>query len=235
VVFVRGTQVVLEVPGSAVDLDPQGHLAVVLDLTAHLVRVVDLGSLQERLTVPLALGMDPLNPPVVTVSPDGTRALVMDARDERGDASLEDINLRTGEVTRLLGPLPAPSWVAATALPEGRTLVTTMQAGENPVARLMVLAPPAAPRVLVELPVSQPCTAPLAVGSRVAVALLSLQAHPMATYGPTDVCMLYLDGGVPTPVTRHGALHGRLRVRAGGVVVVEGGAALGVLTPVAAE
>jgi hypothetical protein len=214
----------VKVQGQAVALG--GDAAVVVDQVARVVRCVRAGEVKE--VAALEAGMDRLNPPMVTVSADGLTALCMDARSERGDASLEQVDLVGGGKTRLLGPLPPPSWVAGASSPSGRVAASVMRLGDAPRFSVVELRPGREARTVFEVAGLQPWGAPVFVTADVVALCCCLAPNPLTFSGEAQVVLVHLDGGAPVPVTQAEGLRGRLHV-AQQALWLEGGKRLGVL------
>jgi hypothetical protein len=220
----------LVVAGHSVGVSADGSCALVLDLAGKRARRVDLSSLDVDDVGELDGGMDPQLAPLVALDESGAEALFMDAREERCDASLEGLDLATGERTRLLGPLPAPARVVGAFAPDdGGVLVVETRLGDQPSSRVTLLAP-SGERELWRGEVTQPASVPAFLDARTALLPLSLAPHPMSTYGPVDLVALGLDGKAPMPLTHSGDVSGTVRL-AGERVLVEGGDRVWLLAP----
>lgn len=225
--FSRGK--ITHVDGQSCAVSADGRTGVVADIRTKKLVKVDLTTGSTDTLCALQAGMDPLFPPVLDVNHDGTRVLFTDARTQRSDTSLELLDVGSGNQTRLRGPLPEPSHVAASFSPSGaRICVTEMLPGDSPDFRLLELVEGREPRTLLQLHHAQPFSQPRFLDEQTVVLLLSPQTHPGANYGPVDVVMLRLDGGIPTPLTKTGDVKGTVRVH-GDVISVEGGREVGVM------
>lgn len=213
----------LRLPGQVFATSADGRVAVVMDLPGRALRAVDLDRLAETGVAALDGALDPLLAMEPALAHDGRAVVFMDARHERGDASLEFLDLRSGQRQRLLGPLPVPSWIAASLAPDGSVLALSCQPGDAPHATLWRIVPGGGRSELLRLAVTQPGGAPIAVDDGVVALLASLAPHPTSTGGPVDLVLVSTTGGALQQVTRHGGLQGTLRGD-GAAIVVEGGA-----------
>jgi len=214
------------VSGQAIGVSGDGRVAVVVDLDAARVKRIDLETRQVEAVAEIDGAIDPQLAPQVSLSHDGSVALLMDAREERGDASLERIDLQSGQRERLHGPLPAPSWITAALGPDGEKIVALeVRPGDEPLSRLLRLRRGGGLTTLLELPVAQPTSTPAFVGDQMVALPLSIESYPMASYGPSNLVIVPLSGGAHVPLTRSGDVQGRARV-IDGVLQIEGGVRL---------
>jgi hypothetical protein len=224
IAFWREGEVTL-VDGHSVGVSGDGMVALVVDLARKRLVRVDLADLSKSDVAEIDGAHDPQLAPIVSLDHDGSEALFMDARDERGDASLEGVELSSGARTRLLGPLPAPSRVVAGFAPDDAgVFAVTTTLGAAPRARALLLTT-SGERELLSVAAEQPAVAPAFLDASTAVLPFSLKSWPSATYGPVDVTAVALDGRAPVALTSTGDIVGRARVLDGDVIV-EGGAAL---------
>jgi len=220
----------LQADGHGCAVSPDGRHAAVADSQAREVRLLDLTTGISRTLGPLDAGLDPMFPPVVDVADNGARVLVTDARTPASDASVDVFDVALGTRTRVLGPLAGPSRLTARFSPSGaRICVTVMLPGDAPVFRLLELAGQEEPRTVLELRQTQPFSVPCFLDEQTVILLLLLHPHPGASFGPSDVVMVRLDGGVTTALTDHADVQGTLRVH-GHTISVDGGREVGLLT-----
>jgi hypothetical protein len=198
-------------------------VAVVADLGGKTLRRVDLVCRVAESVAPMQGGMDAQLAPLVGVDHRGERAVFMDAREERCDASLELADLVRGGVRCLLPPLSAPGRVCGAFMPGDESVLAMQQRlGDEPRFRLLRVRLDGTTQRVMEAELAQPLSVPVFVGDRTACFPLSLRSHPMATYGPVDLVAMDVDGGTAIPLTRSGEVRGRCRVE-GCHVLVEGG------------
>jgi hypothetical protein len=213
------------VDGQSVGVSGDGQVALVVDVSRKRLVRVDLADLSSTEVGEIDGGIDPQLAPVVSLDDSGSEALFMDAREERGDASLEGVELHSGVRTRLLGPLPVPSRVCGGFVPDnGGVFALTVRLGETPRARALLLSATGEHELLVA-DVEQPASTPAFLDAKTAVLPFSAKAWPNATYGPVDVTAIALDGRAPVALTSSGDIRGRVRV-SGADLLVEGGATL---------
>jgi hypothetical protein len=223
--FLRAGAAPLDVPGQSVGVSGDGLVALVVDVLHKRLTRVALADLSTHEVGALEGGMDPQLAPLVALDEHGQEALLMDAREERCDASLEGIDLRSGERTRLLGPLPAPAFVSAAFLPgELGAVALVVEHGERPLARLLVLDEKGA-REAWRAAVAQPASVPCVVGPTEVALPLSVKSHGPAHYGPVDLVVVSLKGKAAVPLTQSGEVTGQARL-IGRTLIVEGGCAL---------
>jgi len=214
------------VPGQSIGVAGSGEVAAVVDLGAKLLRRVDLTNRQVTEAAALIGGIDPQLAPIVSLDHAGSAALLMDAREERGDASLLRIDLATGATDILFGPLPAPAWATGAFVPGGDEIIALeMRLGDTPRARVLRCGAGGDRATLLELQLSQPASTPVLVGPNLVALPLSLAPHPLATYGPVDLVAIPLTGGAVFSVTHAGDVHGRARL-VEDALLVEGGSHL---------
>ncbi|MFH1812224.1 MAG: hypothetical protein ABIJ09_26035 [Pseudomonadota bacterium] len=213
----------LRLPGQVLGVGSRGRWVLVMDLGARQLQRIDLQGMTVQHVAELEGALDPLRAVEPALSDDGNTLVFMDVRQERGDASLHWRDLASGASRRLLGPLPAPSWIAASMMPDDSVVAWSCVLGEDPRGQLWQVVPGGARRELMSLPVSQPCCAPVAVSDACLAMLVSLEAFPASTQGPVDLALLPLSGGTVQQVTHLGTLQGALRFDQGHVLVEGGG------------
>lgn len=232
IVFHRVAGGSLAVPGQSVALSGDGRVALVVDVPSRTFTVVDVEALSLRALSSDALasaltGVDPQQAPLLSLDERGEEALFMDADRPRGEASLHGVAFDSGEVTRVFGPVAAPSWVSGAFVPGGRgVLVVACTYGDAPATKVLLLGRGGDVRELFRAAVSAPASVPAFLDERTALLPLSLETHPSTTYGPVHLVALGLDGAAPVLVTKSGDVRGSARVLSSGTVVVEGGEAL---------
>lgn len=227
----------LAVPGQSVALSGDGRVALVVDVPSRTFTVVDVEALTARPIPSIALeglltAADPQQAPLLSLDERGEEALFHDVDRPHGEASLYGLSLESAEVTRVYGPVSAPSWVSGGFVPGGGgVLVVACGYGDVPSTRVLFLGRDGEGKELFHAPVSAPAGVPAFLDEKTAVMPLSLTTHPSTTYGPVHLVALSLEGKAPVIVTKSGELRGSARVLPSGVVVVEGGDALITIQP----
>lgn len=232
IVFAREGMTGLALPGQSFAVSGEGRVGLVVDTERGALTRVDLGHLESSAVGSFPAGLDPQREPLLALDDDGGEALFSAPDDKGGGLSLFGLSLDDGQTTRLHGPLPAAAWVTGAFLPNARgVLALVCRFGDTPLTTLLWLFPDGSARELFRAEVTAPCSVPALIDERAAVLPLSFESHPLATYGPTDLIAVSLEGKAPVRLTRRGDVTGQARVRARGVVVVEGGDALVRVTP----
>lgn len=226
----------IAVAGQSVALSGDGKVALVADVPSRTFTRVDVDALTEAPLSSPALadalkGADPQQAPLLSLDETGEEALFMDADRPRGEASLFGLSLAGGELTRVYGPVTAPSWVSGAFVPGGHgVLVVTCVYGDAPATRVVWLGGGGEAREVFHAPVSAPASVPAFLDEETALMPLSLKTHPSTTYGPVHLLALSLGGTAPVIVTKSGDVRGTARVLPGGLIVVEGAEALIMVT-----
>ncbi len=229
-VLLWSSQAQVRVSGQVAAVAENAPRAVVADALGAAVRLVDLPNGLVTMLAELPHGLDPLLPANVAIHPDGSEVLFTLPTNARGGVSLQRIRLDTMERSTLLPAADGPSRILCCYAPDGRRVVASeMVLGETPRFRLWDLVNGRSPRVVTELHHSQPAVAPVFVDALTLALVLSITTYPGASYGPTDVALVRLDGGTPRAITRAGDVRGELRVE-GLNILLEGGRTLGVVT-----
>jgi hypothetical protein len=213
IVFVRDGRPPIEVAGRAFGVSGDERFAVVAGAALHRVDL-EAGTVE---TLGPLVEVD-LGEPSVAVGASGQTVLVT----EGPKPALTFIDLSTGARERLVGPIDEDAWIRAAFAPDGGVVALDMRLGGSPLFRMLYLSRGLAPRELLRSRVAQPDGGVAFAGRSFAVAPLSLEAHPMADYGPVDLVAVPLSGGAQAKVTRTGDVRGTVRATRE-AVLVEGG------------
>ncbi len=182
---------------------------------------VAAGSVSDgKKTVKVDARQDPLTPGVVGVDDGGAQALVMASRGMHKDPALVLVDLRTERAT-VVHAFDGPGWVAG-GFCSGDVVVCEQVLGDAPRYSLLVKGR----RVLSVEGMQAPCV-PVEIDDHMVAVLLCLRPDPMTFTGPTSLCVVDLQSGAAVPLA---PAAGTRVSRAGGAVVVEGGAERVVVT-----